>query len=780
MPVIDIITELQYNANTDVLEAINNEFGTQIKQIKALQAENEKLQASIDRLGKDEVKNRKILNTLLDQNKRKIDDINTSIGKQFAGNQKLATSFVDVTGKLNGLRFAGSQLLREAPAFTFSIQTGILALSNNIPILLDQLKQAQAAGSTTGQIFKALGQSIFGLSGIITIAVSALTIFGDKIFDTGKKSKDAEKDVKDLTKAIQDQARAVNDAATLEGNRQDIGANAIKRRLDLLKAQGASEGEILKTQKEYNAALVRGYQNQIATYDVIKEQTRTAFNFFREQGLSDKTVREQTAGVVAGILQEQLKITKEQAEEEAKLIADTYNTRNSALATFTTEQTILNEKIKDLRNQDLVDEAAYNKKLTDDNKKRVDDLNKIKERISELAQEVNRLDARQYSKFLDDLDDANNKKLKQIEEDFKSLAESFRKNLSGTFGSQLTTGQSSALNQQLEQQQQKRANLDNQKLRNENAQAQKESDARRAKEQMAYYREIYKQQQKLDPNSPKSQAAKDDYRNARQKYRELNYIAQEENRATVDAIVQGSQVLISEVANIFDQIYSRQLEALDRQINVARERIDVAVELAKAGNAQILQEETNRLDALEKKREEIAQKQLQTNALLRASSAAIAAAQAIQVVTNAGATGDPYTTAARIAAAVAALAAGISFATSITEAFADGVVDYQGKGTGKSDSNIVRISKGESVITADATQKFKPMLEAMNAGTFTAMPVYNSNVSRHEMDGVNNRLDSLIEAVSMSSTKVNFNASPDGIRIMTETARRRDQNRFRR
>jgi hypothetical protein len=49
-------------------------------------------------------------------------------------------------------------------------------------------------------------------------------------------------------------------------------------------------------------------------------------------------------------------------------------------------------------------------------------------------------------------------------------------------------------------------------------------------------------------------------------------------------------------------------------------------------------------------------------------------------------------------------------------AFVEGIVYIAGKGTETSDSNIVRISKGESVINADATKQNKGLLQAINSG----------------------------------------------------------------
>jgi hypothetical protein len=45
--------------------------------------------------------------------------------------------------------------------------------------------------------------------------------------------------------------------------------------------------------------------------------------------------------------------------------------------------------------------------------------------------------------------------------------------------------------------------------------------------------------------------------------------------------------------------------------------------------------------------------------------------------------------------------------------FAEGVIDFEGTGTTKSDSNLARISKHESVMKAEATEAYKPQLEAM-------------------------------------------------------------------
>jgi hypothetical protein len=78
---------------------------------------------------------------------------------------------------------------------------------------------------------------------------------------------------------------------------------------------------------------------------------------------------------------------------------------------------------------------------------------------------------------------------------------------------------------------------------------------------------------------------------------------------------------------------------------------------------------------------------------------------------------------AAIALASAGVQAGIIMSKTPPK-FAKGVVALEGPGTETSDSIAAYLSKGESVITAKATKKYAPMLEAMNAGTFTEyMPI---------------------------------------------------------
>lgn len=90
----------------------------------------------------------------------------------------------------NGLQNSINQIGRELPAFTFSVQTGLMALSNNIPILADEigrLKHENDALVASGQkgipIWKQIASSLLSWNTLVSVGLTLLTIYGKEIGD---------------------------------------------------------------------------------------------------------------------------------------------------------------------------------------------------------------------------------------------------------------------------------------------------------------------------------------------------------------------------------------------------------------------------------------------------------------------------------------------------------------------------------------------------------------------------------------------------------------------
>lgn len=90
----------------------------------------------------------------------------------------------------NGMAMSINQLTREMPAFTYSMQTGFMAISNNIPMFVDQINQAKianqglaASGQPVTSVFKQVLTSLFSFQTLMGVGITVLTVYGAKIFE---------------------------------------------------------------------------------------------------------------------------------------------------------------------------------------------------------------------------------------------------------------------------------------------------------------------------------------------------------------------------------------------------------------------------------------------------------------------------------------------------------------------------------------------------------------------------------------------------------------------
>lgn len=96
----------------------------------------------------------------------------------------------DYKSGFSGLGNSINQLTREFPAFTNSVQTGFLALSNNIPIFFDQIKQTnaqikqlRAEGKETQGLLSQLGSAFFSFGTILSLGITFVTVYANEIRD---------------------------------------------------------------------------------------------------------------------------------------------------------------------------------------------------------------------------------------------------------------------------------------------------------------------------------------------------------------------------------------------------------------------------------------------------------------------------------------------------------------------------------------------------------------------------------------------------------------------
>lgn len=129
------------------------------------------------------------------------------------GMQRLGKNF-------DGLSYSISQLLREAPAAAVSMNTFFLAISNNVPMVVDQIrkvitanKQLKAAGTETVSVVKQIGKSLLSFNAIMMLVVTLLTFFGEDILKWAKKLITGNNVIISTTKALKNLKKQIKETS---------------------------------------------------------------------------------------------------------------------------------------------------------------------------------------------------------------------------------------------------------------------------------------------------------------------------------------------------------------------------------------------------------------------------------------------------------------------------------------------------------------------------------------------------------------------------------------
>lgn len=129
------------------------------------------------------------------------------------GMQRLGKNF-------DGLSYSISQLLREAPAAAVSMNTFFLAISNNVPMVVDQIrrvivanKQLKAAGTETVSVVKQIGKSLVSFNAILMLVVTLFTFFGEDILKWVKNLVTGNKVLISTTKALKNLKKQIKETS---------------------------------------------------------------------------------------------------------------------------------------------------------------------------------------------------------------------------------------------------------------------------------------------------------------------------------------------------------------------------------------------------------------------------------------------------------------------------------------------------------------------------------------------------------------------------------------
>lgn len=181
----------------------------------------------------------------------------------------------------DGLGNAINQLSREMPAFAVSMQTGLLAISNNLPILADEIARIRRenveltkSGQKAVPVWRQVAGSLVSWQTLLSVGVTLLTVYGDKIFDFAAnlfKSKDASKAASDALEDLNSTSGKFFDE--LKNSASTYGQNVVS--IKKLQDEWNSLGDNLDKKKQF----IIDNESEFKKLDVSITNVNEAENF---------------------------------------------------------------------------------------------------------------------------------------------------------------------------------------------------------------------------------------------------------------------------------------------------------------------------------------------------------------------------------------------------------------------------------------------------------------------------------------------------------------------
>lgn len=198
-----LLNERQRQAN-ETSRAVARFRAAEAGSMQQLEAKMKLVELALNRLTPEQIENTKQGQRYL----ASLTAIRQELMKQQAAYGKHTLNVGNYKSAFDGLGMSVSQLAREMPAFAMNMQTGFMAISNNLPMFFDELqkikqanKELAASGQQPVSVLKQLAGAIMSPMMALNAFVIALTVLGPKLADWVSGLFGAEKKTNDYAKA---------------------------------------------------------------------------------------------------------------------------------------------------------------------------------------------------------------------------------------------------------------------------------------------------------------------------------------------------------------------------------------------------------------------------------------------------------------------------------------------------------------------------------------------------------------------------------------------------
>lgn len=183
---------------------------------------------------------------------------------------------------------------------------------------------------------------------------------------------------------------------------------------------------------------------------------------------------------------------------------------------------------------------------------------------------------------------------------------------------------------------------------------------------------------------------------------------EEDKKKETEEIIKGVEQVTKATIDLINQVIQARIAEAEAAISAQEKRVEKAKEIAEKGNAEILQQEEERLDKLQKARAKFVRQQQALALIELVANSAIAISKAAAE----GGAAAPFTIAATLIALASGFIAAKAQAQSAAAGFASG--GYTGDGGKFQPAGVVH--RGEFVFDQEKTRKFRSVFEDIHKG----------------------------------------------------------------
>lgn len=283
--------------------------------------------------------------------------------QEATGNHRLSVG--DYAKSWDGLGFQVSQVVRELPAAAISLNTLFIALSNNIPMLVDEInavresnKKAAAEGEPTKDVIGSIVEALFSWQSALILGMTLLSAYGDQIADWIVKLVKGKKESLRFSQALEDVNKEIANTNAGFGNNVTTLKKLAREWSNLKDSSAAKRNQWIKDSKEEFDKLEISINNVNDAENVFVQNTQAMLDAFKFRAKAAAAIK------LATDKYEQALVKEAELESEKRKNASFSDQLLGAFASTNFQSpTNYRYSAQDARNMEKATEAARKKRL---------------------------------------------------------------------------------------------------------------------------------------------------------------------------------------------------------------------------------------------------------------------------------------------------------------------------------------------------------------------------------------------------------------------------------